>query len=201
MTAVGPIDPTANAAWEALYRRCSHMVYDYAMRLTQGNPGRSEDLMQDTFIAAYKKWDDVGKRAPIAQENWLRFVARKKFLDLVRLDSRFEPLTDLIADTLQVPDGFCEQVMGRAALRRCWQIMIQMPKQRFLVAYFSWLRGLKNKEVANLLGIKPVTVAVHLLHARRDIEKEVGPHMLPFSLKRLDEPGPGSNQEDTGTES
>ena len=184
-----PLDPAADAEWEALFRKWFPMVHDFAMRLTQSNDARSQDIAQDTFIAARQKWGLVGKLDPTDQKSWLRGVAYKKFVDWLRLDERLGPLPDETADILQVPDDVCERAMDRADLQRCWQIMQQMPKKRFQVACFSIFFGMKDKEIADVLGIADGTVRSHLSQAKSYIKE------------RLDELGLDSDEANPGMES
>ncbi|HMS54259.1 MAG TPA: sigma-70 family RNA polymerase sigma factor [Fimbriimonadaceae bacterium] len=62
---------------EATYRK----VYNMAYRLA-GNRSDAEDLTQETFVRAYRKFDDYQGDRPF--ENWVFRILTRLFLDLLR---------------------------------------------------------------------------------------------------------------------
>ena len=66
----------AGFAEEAL--PCMESVYRFAMRLTAGNASEAEDLVQDTFLRAYRAWETYTPGTSC--RSWLFTICRNLFL-------------------------------------------------------------------------------------------------------------------------
>src|SRR5437868_1356136 len=81
-------------------------VYRFALRLT-GNPSDAEDLVQETFLRAFRAWDQYtpGTRA----KSWLFTISRNAFLRQKKREKRRDETTRQAAlesaDTTGVPVG------------------------------------------------------------------------------------------------
>ena len=65
-------------------------------------------------------------------------------------------------------------------LQRCWQIIGGLPERQHAVALLRWQQGLKEIEIAAVLGIDERTVSTHLRRARRTLIARLGPD-YPFA--------------------
>jgi len=82
-----------------------------------------------------------------------------------------------------------EQALSAITLERCWRIIREMPKGQHVVAVLRWQLGMKEAEIAAVLGIAESTVSAQLHWARRNLIKQLGPDP-PFAR---DDPEGGSS--------
>lgn len=151
-------------------------VYLFARRLTYGDPDVAEDLVQDTFLRAYRAWHrfERGTNA----KSWLFTICRNTYLhERSRLRNRRErPVAhfETRAD---------ESVAGAAFERGAWnperdffrglihdevvEAIDGLPDEFRDVLALSDLGDLRYKEIAEVLGIPVGTVKSRLFRARR----------------------------------
>ena len=65
-------------------------------------------------------------------------------------------------------------------LERSWRIIGEMPKGQHVVAVLRWQLGMKEAEIAAVLGIAESTVSAQLHLARRNLIEALGPEH-PFA--------------------
>jgi RNA polymerase sigma factor (sigma-70 family) len=65
--------------------------------------------------------------------------------------------------------------LSAIALEHCWRIIGEMPKGQHVAAVLRWQLGMKEAEIAAVLGIAESTVSAQLHRARRKLIKQLGP--------------------------
>jgi RNA polymerase sigma-70 factor (ECF subfamily) len=95
-------------AWHALYLRYRKLLRGMIQRrLPPGSRGRgdSEDVLQSTFVAAWKALDDFEYRGPDSFRRWLGTILDHEVIDLARGEERrrrgLEELRREVAPALQ----------------------------------------------------------------------------------------------------
>src|SRR5690606_8230101 len=85
-----------NASFEAEALPHLDAVYRFALRLT-GSPADAEDLVQETFLRAYRAWDQYtpGTRA----KSWLFTICRNTFLRQRERSVRHDEILQQAAST------------------------------------------------------------------------------------------------------
>lgn len=126
------------------------------------NPAEAEDVLQETWLAAYRSWPRF--RAEGSASSWLRSILRRKVIDHAR---KRRPTTDL--DSVAEPAAPALHAEDRLdALTSLTRIHAATPtlktRERLLLER-CLLAGDPPTEVARELGASPVTirVAVHRL--------------------------------------
>ncbi len=76
---------TGDVELVALYDRTVDGVYRYAMRLTGGDRGWADELVQDTYVAALRA---MRSGHPTVEPGWLVVACRHRFLDETKRDRR-----------------------------------------------------------------------------------------------------------------
>ena len=66
-------------------------VYRFALRLS-GSPDQADDLVQDTFLRAYRSWDQYTRGT--AAKSWLFTICRNRFLRVKRRRARFREIVE-----------------------------------------------------------------------------------------------------------
>jgi RNA polymerase sigma-70 factor (ECF subfamily) len=137
-----------------------------------GNAADAEDVLQQVFLRLLRRSSTA---EPLDnQESYLRRAAINLSLDAIRnrRDDRSVPLDDVVnsgAPPLQsVPDQNRSEL--RDSLRRALATLSGRAAEVFALRYFE---GYKNQEIARMLGISQVQVAVLLFRTRQQLQKEI----------------------------
>lgn len=139
------------------------LVFRTAYRIT-GNAADAEDVLQTIFLRL------LGREQPDAvgnEESYLRRAAVNASLDLIR--ARRE---DHTTDWDDLPSGARDPDAGelrRALVRALGRLN---PKSAEIFS-LRFLEGFSNQEIAHVLGISRVLVAVIVHRARRQLQHEL----------------------------
>jgi RNA polymerase sigma-70 factor, ECF subfamily len=131
-----------------------------------GDSSVGEDLAQDAFAAAYRRWDRI--REYDSPEAWVRRVvanraasaARRRtreLVALVRLGSRrpAEPEAVDLGDT------------------EFWDALRELPRRQAQCLALCYLEDRSVDDIARTLGIAESTVRVHLHQGRRELARQL----------------------------
>jgi RNA polymerase sigma-70 factor, ECF subfamily len=161
-----------------LYRRESGAVLARTIRLLAGDFALAEEIVQETFAAAFVQWSAGGE--PPNPRAWLFRTARNKAIDRVRR-ARFEtPLGDLspIAGITYPPSD--EDDTGDDALRLIFTCCHQALGLEAQVALtLRTLCGFTTDEVARAFLVEPATMAQRLVRAQKKIKVARIPYVVP----------------------
>lgn len=160
---------------ERSFRTHHGLVFRTAYRIT-GNAADAEDVLQTVFLRMLRRAGDAD--ALENEESYLRRAAINAALDVVRARQadRSVELEELSAAP---PQGSALEL--RQALARA---MAQLEPRRAEIFVLRFLEGFENPEIARLLGISQVLVAVLVHRTRQQLRKELrrylgsyrGPH-------------------------
>jgi RNA polymerase sigma-70 factor (ECF subfamily) len=149
---------------ERLFRAHHGMVFRTAYRIT-GNATDAEDVLQTIFLRL------VGRDAsapPLENcESYLRRAAINAALDVVRARRTAETVP--LADSLPGHGG-ADQHELRECLRRSLASLNPQAAEIFALRFFE---GHSNLEIARMLAVSRVRVAVTLHRTRRRLQKEI----------------------------
>ena len=150
---------------DQLFRAHHGLVFRTAYRIT-GNAGDAEDVLQTVFLR-------LAGRDPSAPplenpEHYLRRAAVNTALDVVR--SRHAEDTTPVSDlALQNPTS-----VDRSELRECLRrALAHLSPDAAEVFALRFLEGHSNREIAGMLGVSPVWVAVTVYRARLRLQQEI----------------------------
>lgn len=154
---VGPARPLDFAAFYALEIRA---VVDLAFVLC-GDRSTAEDLAQEAFAAAFRKWDRIGTydnpgafvRRVVANRrvSWFRRQIRETRAK-ARLDANNEPLP--------------AQIVLPPPAAEVWAAVRQLPHRQAQVIALHYLDGMSLAQIGAVLGITKESVHTHLKRAR-----------------------------------
>lgn len=153
--------------FERFYGREYRAVLALAYVLS-GNPSLAEELTQDAFVAAFRKWDEIEN-----PEGWVRSVMskhahswfRRRYAEaraLTRLGTR--------------PDVSVDQMPVETA--HFWDAVRRLPRRQAQVIALVYLEDCSVKDAAAIIGCSQSTARVHLMRGRRrlaialDMEEE-----------------------------
>lgn len=166
-----PADPIPGDLEEA-FQNHSGLVFRTAYRIT-GNAADAEDALQTVFLRLVRR--DVSSGALENHESYLRRAAVNVALDIVRSKqtAKSVPLDDAPPRNLTEPSGESSRE-ARDCLRRALAQLNHREAEVFTLRFFE---GHSNPEIARMLGISQVHVAVILHRSRRQLQKEVRSYM------------------------
>ena len=166
-TVTPPIPPPGSHASSIarIFEESHGLVFRTAYRVT-GNAADAEDVLQQVFLRLLRRGS--GETADIENpESYLRRAAINLSLDAIRNrnDARSIPL-----DEAPALEGRQDQGDLRDSLRRALATLSPRAAEIFALRYFE---GYKNQEIAKMLGISQVQVAVLLFRTRKQLQKEI----------------------------
>jgi len=157
-------------------------VYRFAIRLT-GSPDEAEDLVQETFLRAYRSWDRYTRGTNA--KSWLFTICRNAFLRRRERVKRHEeilsetaprsgsanaPLVNPVWSTVQSldPEGdFFESIVDDTIIAA----IEELPEEYRTAVVLSDVEGLPYAEIAELMDVPVGTVKSRLFRGRRRLQE------------------------------
>ena len=163
-------------------------LFGLALRLTGGDEARSEDLVQDAILKAYRSWDrfETGTNC----RAWLMTILRNTFInEFRRVKSRptsveFEEIAERPpADTLfeADPEG---QIFERIIDDEVIAAIEELPDDFRIPIVLSDIEGLAYQEIADLLEIPVGTVKSRLFRARKRLQERLYEYAVEMGFLR-----------------
>ena len=145
------------------FRAHHGMVFRTAYRIT-GNAADAEDVLQTVFLRLLRR-EPRAERIE-NEESYLRRAAINTALDVVRSaqSNRTVELPDL-------PD--CHSDTGRELRQALGRALSQLKPRQAEVFTLRFLEGFGNAQIARMLGISQVLVAVTVHRTRQQLRKEL----------------------------
>ncbi len=167
-------DSDAATAVEQLMESEGSKMYGLALKLCR-DPSDAEDLVQDTFLQAYRKWHQFeGRSEPTS---WLYTIASRLCLRRQRPRAgeprRMESLSDLLPigeDSIPALPTAAETPLDRQlrheARKRVEAALAELPVHLRLPVVLKDIAELSLAQVGEVLGIKEATVKTRVHRAR-----------------------------------
>lgn len=177
-----PLAPEDAYELGRLFKTHFSELFGYANLLTRGDKALAEDLVQDTFQAAARAWSTVGCLGEERRRVWLRGTLHNKAVTAFRRGDLDRRTQAQVADRYRPAETDVHQAaISAIALERCWQVIDRMPERQHQIAVMRWREQMKEREIAELLGISLGAVSAQLSLARKKLLKQLGPY-YPFAL-------------------
>jgi len=168
-------------ALERLMEQEGGRMYGLGMKLC-GNSEEAEDLVQETFLQAFRKWDQFeGRSAP---SSWLYTIAARICQRRNRLRSgepaRVESLSELlpsgqpmVATIPSSDESQLDEQLRREAHERVDRALAELPIHLRLPLLLKDITELSLSQIADILGLKEATVKTRVHRARLALRKEM----------------------------
>ena len=175
-------DPHSAKNFDTLYKDHVDLMYRFAHRLC-GEPEAAKDLVQETFLNAYRGFDKFRGDAQIS--TWLYTIASRACLRMRRrrkgAPERELSLEEFIPSSdgefrLQIPiEGLSpEAALQNKQLREALDAAInRLPKKYKMVLVLRDMEGLSAKEVGAIMGLNERAVKSRLHRARLFVRREL----------------------------
>lgn len=147
----------------ALFDEHGGPLYGYVLRLT-GDPGRAEDVVQETLLRAWRHPDALNGRPVRA---WLFTVARNLVVDQHRARSSRPPETGAEALAVLPADDELERAVESWAIAEALATLRPEHREVLAEVYYG---GKSVRETAEALGIPAGTVKSRTYYALRALK-------------------------------
>lgn len=150
------------------------LICRWALVMT-GDPDDAEDVAQNVLIKTMGSIDRFDGRSKVV--TWVYRITRNASLDHQYGKRRDRRLTDKLTRLAEAEKPTLADPLDKMEMKRTLGLIRTLlgeltMKQREVFDLVD-LQGLKPKEAAELLGMNPQTVRVHLSRARRRMRKEM----------------------------
>lgn len=156
-------------------------VYRFALRLS-GAPDQAEDLVQETFLRAYRAWDQYTRGT--AAKSWLFTICRNVFL---RRRERRQRHDEIVEENVGRSGGdrnpvnpVWTSVVGTDAEGAFFDSIVDgkiieaiesLPEEYRTAVVLSDMEGLPYREIAELMEVPVGTVKSRLFRGRRRLQQ------------------------------
>ena len=155
------------------------LLYNYAYWMT-GDRDDADDLLQETFLKAYRFWDKYEKGTNI--KAWLFKIMKNSYINLYRKDKR-EPdkvdyedvqnfYNDIRAESTN-PNDLQEQIFGGLLDDEISAALESLPEEFRTVVILCDIEGLPYEEIAEFVDCPIGTVRSRLHRARKMLQTEL----------------------------
>jgi RNA polymerase sigma-70 factor (ECF subfamily) len=177
------------AAFRQLVDQYSPRIYNLALKML-GNPDAAEDILQETFISAYRAIDRFEGRAHIS--TWLYRIAHNAVLMRLRKEKHTPHLqsleVDLDLDVLAAPsyrEGAPERRLLESELRdKMDEALASLTDALREVFILRDIDGLSTAETAEVLDLSETAVKSRLHRARLALRQQLAPYLQDLQMER-----------------
>jgi RNA polymerase sigma-70 factor (ECF subfamily) len=167
-------------AFRMLVERHSRSVFRLAYRMT-GNESDAEDVVQETFLRAYKQLKHYESRSSFA--TWLYRIASNYSLDLIRMRKRHadaresdseegRSILDETPATTPAPDRLMFSSQVHDSVHSAMQELSDLERSAFVLRHFE---GLSIEEIGGMLGTSLNATKHSIFRAVQKLRKRLEP--------------------------
>jgi RNA polymerase sigma-70 factor, ECF subfamily len=149
------------------------ILYNYALRMT-GGPDDADDLVQETYLKAYRFWDKYEKGTNIRA--WLFRIMKNSYINRYRKETKEPDTVDYdkiqnyystIRDESADPNDLQEKIFGGLFEDNVAQALESLPEDFRTVVILCDIEGLTYEEIAEFVDCPIGTVRSRLHRGRK----------------------------------
>lgn len=125
----------------------------------------AEDVMQETFITAFDRLDDLGEESKL--QGWLKTIARNKSLNQIKKRRSWNDFDDIS----EVADVDLEEDTSDLDLTYIYKCIGELPEGYRVILTLFLIEGLDHEEIADHLGITNSTSRSQYTRARQKLRE------------------------------
>ncbi|MGE5372187.1 MAG: RNA polymerase sigma factor [Solirubrobacterales bacterium] len=139
-------------------------------------PSEAEDVTQEVFIKVSKSMDDFRGDAKLS--TWIYRIATNAAIDKMRGNKTRPPAAhdwdpDAPVKSMIIPNELDHHLI-RGEMNECIRLVVDdLPEQYRVVLILKDFEGLKNSEIADILGVSLDAAKVRLHRARAKLKKDM----------------------------
>jgi len=178
-----------SAAFQQLVETYSPRIYNLALKML-GDPDVAEDILQETFINAYRAIDRFEGRSHIS--TWLYRIAHNAVLMRLRKEQRIPDLKsledDVDLDVLSAPgqwdDAPERRLLQAELIGKMDEALANLSEALRVVFVLRDIDGLSTAETAEVLDLSETAVKSRLHRARLALREQLAPYLQDLALER-----------------
>lgn len=165
-----------HAEFEAEAMPHMDLLYNFALRTT-GDPDDAKDLLQETFLKAYRFWDKYEKGTNIRA--WLFRIMKNSYINRYRKETRepdkvdyedVENFYDSIRDDSKETSDLQQRMFGNLLGDEVTTALQELPDDFRTVVILCDIEGLTYEEIAEFLNCPIGTVRSRLHRGRKMLQ-------------------------------
>ncbi len=177
------------SAFRQLVETYSQRIYNLGLKML-GDPDLAEDILQETFVNAYRAIDRFEGRAHIS--TWLYRIAHNVVLMRLRKEKRTPDIQsledDVDLDTLptagQWQDAPERRLLQEELLQKMDDALADLSEGLRMVFVLRDIDGLSTAETAQVLDLSETAVKSRLHRARLALRNKLAPYLQDLTLER-----------------
>lgn len=150
-------------AFEAIYRKYADRVFNYFWYRTGHNKALAEDLMQETFLRAFKHLKKFQIRG-YSYLTYLLTIARRLLIDHYR-----KPTSVPIEDVEDVPYEITEDIVRKSDAEALWHAIQTLPSSNRDILLMRYQDEKPIKDIAIITGSTENAVKLNLSRTRKKL--------------------------------
>jgi len=160
------------AVFTGIFDQHRHAVHAYFLGRV-ADPELARDLVQETFLRAWRRLPEIAPLAADRQRAWIFTVARNLAIDSYRAGAARRAAEAALrqqAGTMETAEpGPHLRVESRERLAQLDAAIRQLPDEQRLVLSMATAGGLTSRQIGEALGEPPGTVRYRLSQARKQL--------------------------------
>lgn len=146
-------------------------MYNVSLRIL-GNTGEAEDVLQNSFIQAFKKIDGLESNEMFG--SWLKRIVvnhsidalRKRKIKFISLDAN-----DIEIEVWEEPPSFFDEKPKKEVIKKIQNGIKQLPEGYKTVINLYLFEGYDHSEISEILGISESTSRSQYIRAKKKLRK------------------------------
>jgi RNA polymerase sigma-70 factor (ECF subfamily) len=165
----------SRSSFEELVSRYSTRLF-YFLRYRFKTDQDIEDLIQDTFLKAFRNIDRFNPERKFS--TWLYTIAVRQAISRFRSEKKRS--TSL--DPSPSPPDPQEIVIQKEESQNIWFLASKLGERQYEALWLHYGEDMPIKDMAKILNKKPITVRVLLHRARQNLGKRMGQPLAPGKM-------------------
>jgi RNA polymerase sigma-70 factor (ECF subfamily) len=168
----GSIPRLEETTFDRLFAEYSSPIFNFVLRMV-GDSDRAADIVQDTFIKAYRRLDSLTDEA--ATRSWLYRIATNTAIDEMRRRRFVTPMGDRDVhnnrpDSRPTPE---EQFMASSLDSRIQRALLRLRPNHRQCILLSDLQDMSAQQIGDVMGMSHGAVRTLLCRARGEMRREL----------------------------
>lgn len=174
--------------FEDIVRKYYSRLLSY-IRIIVKNDASAQDVVQETFISAYKSWNDYSEQGKIF--SWLKIIAKNTAYRYIQKESKYAcvslsesvkgyddgeeiNLAGYIADDAMLEDSF----IANEGYNRILEVINNLPEHQRKVFYYRFIENMSVSEVALKLNIAQGSVKSKTYYGMAKVKSELKNYLI-----------------------
>jgi len=164
---------TDTGAFSELYDIYFPKIYRY-VSWRVGSARDTEDIVSVIFTKVVKKITSFHPQSGATFSSWIYRIAYNTIADHYRTSKKrayvsIDQLPEIVAETAHPDDTFDQKEL----FQKVRKVIKTLPERQSEIITLRYLSGMRNKEIAEILGIKEKSVASTLCRALKSLHNKV----------------------------